>query len=157
MGDTNIAAYVKTFPDRYQTFLANGTTEKDIASYVSSYNKNKLVNLIMEQTLIPTHVLNADMYQDALNVQAKLMLNSNSDKVRCDAANSLLTHLKPPETKKIELDIGVKQDKSIDELRDTILELGKTQRNMIEGGMSTARDVAHSVIIKGESEVIDAG
>ena len=39
MGDSNILAYTKTFPDRYQNFLANGTNDKDIASYVTSYNK----------------------------------------------------------------------------------------------------------------------
>lgn len=155
MGDSNINAYVKTFPDRYQTFLANGTSEKDIASYVTSYNKNKLVNLIMAQSLVPSHVLNADIHQDAINTLAKLMQNANSEKVRCDAANNLLTHLKPPETKKIELDVGVKQDKSINELKEVMLALGKQQRDMVQGGMMTAKDLAHSKVITAEAEVID--
>ena len=82
MGCTNIEAYTKTFPDKYQRFIQQGVQAKDIASYVTAYNKSKLVNLIFEQTLIPSHVLNQDLYQRALNVQADLMINAKSEKVR---------------------------------------------------------------------------
>ncbi len=147
MGCTNIDAYVKTFPAKYARFIADGVSAKDIASYVTAYNKNKLVNLIFEQTLIPSYVLNQDLYQKALNVQADLMVNSHSDKVRCDAANSLLTHLKMPETQKVELEIGYKEDSSIAALRATTLELARQQRIMMESGAMTAQDIAHSKFI----------
>lgn len=147
MGATNIEAYIKTFPDKYSRFLAQGVAAKDIASYCTAYNKSKLVNLIFEQTLIPSYVLNQDLYQKALNVQAELMVSSGSDKVRCDAANSLLTHLKMPETQKVELEIGIKEDSSIAALRATTLELSRQQRLMLEAGAMTARDVAHSKLV----------
>jgi hypothetical protein len=151
MGATNIDAYIKTFPDKYQRFLASGVVAKDIASYVTAYNKSKLVNLIFEQTLIPSYVLNQDLYQKALNVQAELMTSANSEKVRCDAANSLLTHLKMPETQKVELEIGVKEDSSIAALRATTLELARQQRLMVESGAMNAQQVAHGkLIIEGE-------
>lgn len=146
MGCTNIDAYIKTFPDKYQRFVTQGVAAKDIASYVTAYNKSKLVNLIFEQTLIPSYVLNQDLYQKALNVQAELMVTSHSDKVRCDAANSLLTHLKMPETQKIELEIGVKEDSSIAALRQTTLELARQQRLMLESGAMNAQEIAHSKI-----------
>ena len=144
MGCTNIDAYTKTFPDKIQRFLASGVVAKDIASYVTAYNKSKLVNLIFEQTLIPSYVLNQDLYQKALNVQADLMISSHSDKVRCDAANSLLTHLKMPETQKVELEIGIKQDSSIDALRASTLELVAQQRLMMQAGAMSPRRVAES-------------
>ena len=147
MGCTNIEAYTKTFPDKYQRFVQQGVTAKDIASYVTAYNKSKLVNLIFEQTLIPTHVLNQDLYQRALNVQADLMINAKSEKVRCDAANSLLTQLKAPEVKKVELDIGVKEDSSIAALRATTLELARQQRLMVESGAMNAQEIAHGKLI----------
>jgi len=146
MGATNIVAYTKTFPDRYQRLANNNTSQKDIASLVTAYNKNKLVNLIYEQTLIPSHILNADLYQKALNTQADLMINANSEKVRTDAANSLLTHLKIPETQKIELDIGIKEDKSINDLREATMKLVKQQRLMIECGAMATEEIAHSKI-----------
>lgn len=147
MGCTNIEAYTKTFPDKYARFVAQGVQAKDIASYVTAYNKSKLVNLIFEQTLIPSYVLNQDLYQKALNVQADLMVNSGSDKVRCDAANSLLTHLKMPETQKVELEIGVKEDSSIAQLRQATLELARQQRLAMEAGAMNAQEVAHARIV----------
>jgi hypothetical protein len=147
MGCTNIEAYTKTFPDKYQRFVQQGVQAKDIASYVTAYNKSKLVNLIFEQTLIPSYVLNQDLYQRALNVQADLMINSGSDKVRCDAANSLLTHLKMPETQKVELEIGVKEDSSIGALRQATLELARQQRLAMESGQMSAQEVAHAKLV----------
>ena len=147
MGCTNIDAYTKTFPDKYARFLAQGVAAKDIASYVTAYNKSKLVNLIFEQTLIPHYVLNQDLYQKALNVQAELMTTANSEKVRCDAANSLLTHLKMPETQKVELDLNIKEDGSIAALRATTLELARQQRLMVESGAMNAQEIAHGKLV----------
>ena len=155
MGATNIEAYSKTFPDKMQRFAAQGVSAKDIASYVTAYNKSKLVNLIFEQTLIPSYVLNQDLYQKALNVQAELMVSANSEKVRCDAANSLLTHLKMPETQKVELEIGVKEDSAIAALRATTMELARQQRLMLEAGAMNAQEVAHSrLVIEGEAKEV---
>lgn len=152
MGDTNIKAYTKTFPDRYQRMVTEGVSTKDINSYVTSYNKNKLVIMIMEQSLVPSHVMNQDLYQKALNVQAELMVSAKSEKVRCDAANSLLTQLKLPETKKIELDIGVKEGSIIDDLRQATLALAAEQRKMLEAGAMNTKEIAHSKIIEVASE-----
>jgi hypothetical protein len=146
MGCSNIEAYTKAFPDKYARFVAQGVASKDIASYVTAYNKSKLVNLIFEQTLIPSYVLNQDLYQRALNVQAELMVTAKSEKVRSDAANSLLTQLKMPETQKVELDIGVKEDSSIGLLRLATMELAKQQRLSMESGSMNAQQVAHSRI-----------
>lgn len=151
-GATNIDAYVRTFPTKYQEFLARGVSSKDISSYVTSYNKNKLVNLIYEQSMVPSWVLNQDLYQKALNVQAELMLTANSEKVRSDAANSILTHLKQPETTKVQLDIGVKDDQTIASLQNAVQALAAQQRDAIRAGLVNAQEVAHSKII---TDVVD--
>jgi hypothetical protein len=153
MGDSNIVAFTRAFPVRFQNYVNNNTSEKDIASYVSSYNKNKLVNLVLEQTIVPSHILNADMYQSALNIQLSLAKTATSEKVRSDAANSILTHLKMPETKKIELDIGIKEDKTIQDLRGAVNLLVAQQKQDIIAGRSNAKDVAHSVIIDQPKEI----
>lgn len=150
MGCTNIDAYSRTFPDKIARFTAQGVAAKDIASYVTAYNKSKLVNLIMEQTLVPMWVLNQDLYQRALNVQADLMVNAQSEKVRTDAANSLLTHLKQPETKKVELSVGMQEDSSINALREATLALVAQQKQALQAGMLNAQEVAHSRVIEGE-------
>lgn len=154
MGNSNIEAYTKTFPDKYDYWIRNNTSDKDISAYVAIYNKSKLVNLIYEQTIVPSHVLNQDLHQKALNVQAELMVSAKSEKVRSDAANSLLTHLKAPEVKKVELDVGMKEDKSIAELREATLALAAQQRRLLEAGGANAQEIAHSKIITGESETV---
>jgi len=142
MGCTNTDAYIKTFPDRYQSFVMRGVASKDIASYITAYNKSKLVMQIFEQTLTPHYVLNQDLYQKALNVQADLMLTAQSEKVRTDAANSLLTHLKMPETSKVQLDIGVKDDGAIGNLRAAVMDLVAQQKQMLAAGALDAKEVA---------------
>lgn len=146
LGSTNISAYTKTFPDKVAGFKARGVTDKDISSYVSAYHKSKLVNLIMEQTLIPVHVLNAPLYQQAINTQASLMLYAKSEKVRCDAADSLMKQLKPPETKKVELDIGLQTDRTLDTLRATTMELVAQQKKLIRQG-TPIKEIAEGALI----------
>ena len=156
MGDTNIMAYTRTFPDKIQRFHAEGVASKDIASYVTAYNKSKLVMLIFEQTLIPVHILNADMHQAALNKQYQLMNTAQSEKVQMEAANSLLTHLKRPETQQVELNIGVKENSVINDLRAAMLALGGQQLRNIEAGTMTAQDVAHSgIVVNGNFEEVE--
>jgi len=133
-GLTNVRAYELTFPAKIQRWVAQGVVPKDIASYVSSYNKSKLINLIYEQTMMPVHVLNQDLYQRALNTQADLMVSAHSEMVRTTAANSLLTQLKPPETKKFELDIKATESSAVAELRVATAELAAVQRRAIEAG-----------------------
>lgn len=143
LGASNIEAYMKTFPDKYNKFVADGVTAKDIASYVTAYNKGKLVNLIFEQTLVPVHVMNMDMYQRALNEQMILGLTAKSEKVRSDSLNSVMTQLRPPDVKKFELDVSVKEDNSLNVLKNSMMELVAAQRLALQSGAMNAQEVAH--------------
>ena len=154
MGHTNKDSYVKTFPKRYRDHVANGASEKDISAYISIFNKGKLVNLILEQSIIPTWILNQDAVQKAINVQVELMHTSNSDKVRCEAANSILNHLKRPEKKQVELSVGIADNSGMDELNETLKQLALQQQSMIESGIST-QEIAHQKIIQ-KQDVLDA-
>ena len=98
----------------------------------------------------------ANAFNTALNGQADLMLNAKSEKVRSDAANSLLNHLKKPETHKVEMNIGIKEGGAIEELREITSQLAAKQQQMIESGVYTAKDVAHKPLtIEGESERVE--
>ena len=148
MGDTNLNAYIRTFPDKHADFVARGVAPKDIASYITAYNKSKLVNLIYEQTLVPVHILNADLFQKAINTQAQIMLDEDvSAKVRTEAANSLMTHLKRPETKKIELDITHKEDSAISLLREQTAKLVEQQRQGIATGQVKPEDAVNTPLV----------
>ena len=154
MGKTNIDSFSLTFPEKIQNWTAQGVLGKDQASYVTAYNKSKLVNLLMEQSLVPFWVLNQDVRQQALNVQVELMLGARSEKVRSDSANSVLTHLKQPDNNKIELNVEVKDSGVIAELRKTTLALAAQQRLQLEAGQLSVEEGAHSRIIEGEAEEV---
>ncbi len=149
MGLTNREAYERTFPDRMQALIARGESSKNIAAYVTAYSKGKLVNLILEQTMVPTWVLNQDIWQKAINVQAELMLTATSEKVRTEAANSILTHLKKPEVKEFQISVEQTENSGMKELKDALLGMARKQTELLEGGMST-RDMAAIPLIEGE-------
>ena len=155
MGKSNIESYTKTFPDRYNQMLLNGYGQKEIASFVAVYNKGKMVNAILEQSIIPSWIITQDLHQKAINVLAELMINANSEKVRADSANSLLVHLKPPEVKKVELDIGVKANKEIDDMKTLLAELSAKQLAMMNSGVVDVTDVANTKIVNAEYREID--
>jgi hypothetical protein len=152
MGYTNLEAYSRTFPHRYAHLLAKGTASKDIAGFVSAYNRGKLVNLIMEQSLVPTWVLNQDLFQRAINVQADLMLNATSEKVRTDAANSLLIHLKKPEVKEFQISMDTNESAGIKEMRGMLQQLAQQQREFIERGEMKTIEVAATRLVAAQDE-----
>lgn len=144
MGKTNLDAYKLTFPDRHAAMVAAGKPQKDIASIVTAYNKGTLVTKIMERAIIPTWILNQDMFQAAIQTQYELMTDTQvSDKVRCEAANSLLTHLKKPEVHKSELKIDIAVNDGMAALEKNLRELSRQQLNLIENDPNvTAGDIA---------------
>lgn len=147
MGMTNQDAYARTFPARYRTLLNNGTSAKDISSYVSMYNKGRLVNLILEKSLIPTWVLNQHIYQKAINVQADLMSNANSEMVRMQAANSILIHLTKPKEVGPLINLDLRENSGINELKATLAQLAQQQRDMISNGTSTKQIADQGLVI----------
>ena len=147
MGDSNQEAYFKTFPQRYQALLAKGTTSKDIAAYVSAYTRGQLVNRVMEQSLVPSWVLNQHMYQEALNVQFNLMHDSGvSPKVRSDAANSLLTHLAKPKEAGPLVNIDMRETSGLTELKEAMAKMAAQQQDLIRAGMSPKAVAAQTII-----------
>lgn len=146
MDMSNKDAYARTFPTRYATLLAKGTTDKDISAYVSAYHKGKLVNKIMEQALVPTWVLNQDLHQKAINRLADLMVNADSQKVQSDSANALLTHLTKPKEAGPLINFEMTNASGIDEMRDMLAMMAKRQQDMIASGV-TAKTIAGQRIV----------
>lgn len=150
MGLNNTEAYTRTFPSKIQRWTQQGVANKDMASYITSYNKSKLVNLIMEQALIPCHVLNADIKQKAINHLFHLMQNAQSEKVQQESANSLLTHLKSPEKTELKIDVSDRAADAIDIMRQNAEALARLQQEMIAGKQMSAKDVAERNMDFGE-------
>lgn len=155
MGLSNQDAYARTFPARMQTLIAKGTSGKDISAYVHAYHKNKMVGMLLEQTLTPFWVLNQDAYQKAINTQFELMTDPDvSPKVRSDAANSIMTHLKPPEAKEVNLNVGLKESSGLSELKTALEVLAKNQVGAIQSGTPT-KLIAATPLVEAEFTEVD--
>lgn len=154
-GSSNIDAYSKTFPDRYKDMHVRGLSNKDMSSIITVYNKTKLVNAIMEQSLIPVWIINQDLRQKAINKLADLMMNANSEKVQSDSAGKLVDALKPPEVTKVELDIGANESDEIKQLKELTLEMAAQQKRLIESGVMTAKAAAEQKVVKGKTYDMD--
>jgi hypothetical protein len=132
MGKSNMQSYMSTFPERYQSMIDRKKELKDISSIVSAYNKGALVTKVLERAIVPSWILNQGMFQSALQTQHDLMMDDEvSDKVRCEAANSLLTHLKKPETLKAELKIEIGLNDGMAALEASLVEMSERQLNSI--------------------------
>ncbi|WP_299198178.1 MULTISPECIES: hypothetical protein [Pseudomonadota] len=149
MGHTNQSAWGLTFPDKMARMRAENRNDSYISGFVHSYSKGKLVNTIIEQALIPSFVLNVDLHQKALNVCADLMMNAKSEKVMVDAAKAVLEATRAPEKSQVQLDVTVKDNSGIDELKSIMQEVADNQINQIEGGART-RDIAHQKMFEKE-------
>lgn len=143
MGLTNKKAYQNTFPKRYTKLIADGRNDKEISAYVAAFSKTKLVTALMEQSLIPMWLLHSDAYNKAVETQVELMMTANSEKVRSDAANSVLTHLKRPESSTVDINIGVHESDTMKELRDMMGSMAQRQQELIKQGVSTREIAEH--------------
>ena len=148
MGKTAHDAYIIVFPERYKRWMEIKYPLKEQYAEVTGYKNRKLVTEIMKRTLIPTNVLNQDKLQSAINVLADLMMNAKSEMVRQKSAETLLKELKVEEKEnKLELDINIKKDESLNQLEATLSKLAEQQVKAIESGAANPKQIAEMDII----------
>lgn len=146
MNYSNKDAYYRTFPQRHALLVSKGMSDKDISAYVAAYARGKLVNLILEQTLIPVWVTNHAVYQEAINTQADLMRSAQSEMVRTTAANSILVHLAKPKEAAALVNINMQDSSGMNELKETLGKLAQQQQDLIAAGVSTKTIAAQTII-----------
>ncbi len=147
LGDKSSVAYSKVFPDRYQALVDKGTTPSQIASFADNYGKTGLVIKIFEQTMVPTHILNAGSRQEAINKQVELMRTAKSEMVQQKAAECLIANLAPPETAKLEIDVTEGASNAMEDLKTATRLLAKQQLSLIMNGQASAEEIAKSTIL----------
>lgn len=151
IGHSDIDAYAITFPDRYQKLIDKGENRDSIAPYVSMFKKNELVVKVLEQTIVPSHVLNAPMHQEALNELWKIGIRAKSEMARVNALCKVLDATAAPVAAKIELDLKMDNSDSIAELRKATAALAEQQLASIKTGVAV-KVIAESSIIEAEIE-----
>lgn len=148
-GNTDVRAYALTFPDRIRRMERDKVPNSHLYQYASIYSKNKTVVEVMAKLVVPTHIMFQDIFHQAVKVQSELMLNDSiSPKVRSDAANSLMTHLKTPEVKQAELKVDVQGSGAIEQLAEALGSLSGKQSEMLREGRYSLKDIREATIIE---------
>jgi len=146
-----VDAYCVVFPDRLKARYARGESKLNMGGEASRFNSSELVNKIRQQALVPLHLVNQSLLQRAINKQAELMMHAKSEMVQQKASETLIRELRPPETSKIELDIGIQHTDTIADLRKAAEELVNAQHSSILAGVQV-KEIANSRIIDAEIE-----
>lgn len=150
-GNTDVRAYALTFPDRIQRMSDEKLPNSYLYAYANSYARNKTVVKILTKMMVPAHIQYQDIFSQAVKVQATIMNDDKvSPKVRSDAANSLMTHLKQPEIKQMELGISTKDSGVIAELANALNNLGSNTVELMKSGKYTMKELREATIIEGE-------
>lgn len=148
-GNTDVRAYALTFPDRIRRMERDKVPNSHLYQYASIYSKNKTVVEVMAKLVVPTHIMFQDIFHQAVKVQSELMLDDKiSPKVRSDAANSLMTHLKTPEVKQAELKVDVQGSGAIEQLAEALGSLSGKQSEMLREGKYSLKDIREATIIE---------
>lgn len=154
-GATQMEAYSRVFPERIERMKEQGRSNKYMSGIASQYNQTKLVSTIVEQSLIPVHLMNLDLYQEAINVQANLMRTAKSEMVRHKAADSLMDKLRAPEKVQMEINVGANTRSDLEAIRIETEKLAELQRKQLSIGGLTMRDMVEKttigVIVEGET------
>ena len=138
-----VKSYRLTYPLRcFRDGKAKPTGTVD--ALASLYDKTKLVQSILAQMQIPLHIMMMGERVRAANVLAHLMIHGETDRIQMESADKLLNHIVPPETQKIELDIGIKTDDTIKELNTTLTKIADLAQDRIKAGLITPVEVIES-------------
>lgn len=152
-GYTDTRAYSLTFPERIERMAREGISNANLYVYANSYAKNKVVVEIMAKLMVPTHIMYQDYFHMAVKTQVEIMTDDSvSPKVRSDAANSLMTHLKQPEIKQAELSINTSDSGVINQLSEALNNLSKGHKELLSQGKTTLKDISEAVIIEVEKD-----
>jgi len=145
-GEAPFEAFKALFPEQVKDMYRKGLSEKEMQREVKAYHTSQLVADLLEQSIVPVHLMYQDIYHKAIGAQVILMNTAMSEMVKMNAAKCLLEVLRPPE--KFQMEVEVKAGGSvIEELQATTRKLAEQQKKLLEQGASV-KDLAEADIIE---------
>lgn len=92
----------------------------------------------------------------AINVLSDIMVNGRSEMARVAAAKELLANTKAPETHKIELDIGIRNESAMESLNAQLAQFAMESMNQLMAGKTDLKTLGSMTVIEDNEEIIDA-
>lgn len=138
---SNHDAWCATFPARHAALVQRGVTKSGMSSHVSMYAKGKLVNQIMEQSMVEDWLLYRDLRHKSLMKLANLMETAQSEKVQMEAANALANHTAKPNNTGTSINIELNENSGMNEMTQLLEKLALQQIDNLKSGAATIKEV----------------
>jgi len=142
-------AYSNVFPNRVLARSREGVNSDNLRIEASRYNRNMIVNEIRKVASPPVQLIHRNLLHEAILVSADLMKNARSEKVRADAAATLIRELKPADDQTINIKVNDGATDAIEELRKATETLAIQQHQSIQAGVAV-QAIAESNIIEAQ-------
>ena len=126
---------------------------RQLTNAASRYRKRPIVVQILTQSQLGLHLMFQGELYRAINVLSDIMVNGRSEMARVAAAKEILANVKAPETTKIELDIGLRNENAMESLNAQLAQFAMESYNQLKNGQTDLKQLGSMKI---EEEVIDA-
>ena len=133
----------------------NSAEYKQLTNAASRYRKRPLIVQILTQSQLGLHLMFQGEQYRAINVLSDIMVNGRSEMARVAAAKELLANTKAPETHKIELDIGIRNESAMESLNAQLAQFAIESMNQLKTGKTDLKTLGSMKVIEDSEEVID--
>ena len=131
----------------------NSAEYKQLTNAASRYRKRPLIVQILTQSQLGLHLMFQGEQYRAINVLSDIMVNGRSEMARVAAAKELLANTKAPETHKLELDIGIRNESAMESLNAQLAQFALQSMEQLKSGRVDLSTLGAMTVAE---EVIDA-
>jgi hypothetical protein len=131
----------------------NSAEYKQLTNAASRYRKRPLIVQILTQSQLGLHLMFQGEQYRAINVLSDIMVNGRSEMARVAAAKELLANTKAPETHKLELDIGIRNESAMESLNAQLAQFALQSMEQLKNGRVDLSTLGAMTVAE---EVIDA-
>ena len=134
---------------------SNTKEYKELTSAASRYRARPLVRQILTQAQLGLYLMYQGETYRAMNVLIDIAQHGRSEMARVAACKEILLNVKQPETKKIELDIGIREGNALESLNDQLMKFATVSLNQLTEGNIELKTLGSMRAIEDEEEIID--
>lgn len=131
----------------------NSAEYKQLTNAASRFRKRPMVVQILTQSQLGLHLMFQGEQYRAINVLSDIMVNGRSEMARVAAAKELLANTKAPETHKLELDIGIRNESAMESLNAQLAQFALQSMEQLKNGKVDLSTLGAMAVAE---EVIDA-
>jgi len=160
-GANKLEAYAAVFPEKYKLCMEEMPQpegEHKFKRMVYSYATSKTVSELTQQTTVPAWLVNAPVFQLAVNESVRIMLDDETPvDIKQKAADSLMARLQQPEVLKVEHSLNQDTGSSpVDEYEKASRKLAETMRLAISEHGLDSNNIVNLSLKEKEKNVTEA-